>query len=149
VSADNALALHLPGRRILLVEDAELNRAVTRQLLAAYQVQVDDARSGEAALAMLEGCEYDLVLMDWRLVNLDGIETTRRWRLRERALGRRRVPIVALTAYALLADEATCRRAGMDDYLVKPLGRAALNRVPWRLVLHPPETGSVSGNGAP
>lgn len=134
----------LQGRRVLLVEDTAVNRQVVRQLLDGYRLAIEEADSGEDALALLEATEYDLVLMDWRLVNVDGIETTRRWRLRERALGRRRVPIVALTAYALLADELACRRAGMDDYLVKPLGRDALSRVVWRWLVHPPDTAPVN-----
>ena len=121
-------AVEFRGKRVVLVEDVELNRTVTHQLLQVYGVTVDDAESGQQAIALLATKRYDLVFMDWRLPGLDGLEVTRRWRARERQLGRPRAPIVALTAHAFPGDEATCLKAGMDGYLCKPLTRDVLTQ---------------------
>ncbi|MBI2799973.1 MAG: response regulator [Gammaproteobacteria bacterium] len=128
------------GKRLLLVEDIELNRNVTHQLLAGYGVTVDDAESGQQAIALLETRRYDLVLMDLRLPGIDGLEVTRRWRAREQQLARGRVAIVALTAHALSGDAALCYKAGMDDYLTKPLSRRALTVVLTRWLVTEPLT---------
>lgn len=126
------------GKRLLLVEDIELNRNVTHQLLASYGVTVDDAESGQQAIALLETRRYDLVLMDLRLPGIDGLEVTRRWRAREQKLTRPRAAIVALTAHALSGDAALCYKAGMDDYLTKPLSRRALTVVLTRWLVTEP-----------
>jgi len=108
-------------RRVLLVEDNEINRLVGRGMLDALGVVTIDAHDGRAALDRLADGGIDLVLMDCQMPVMDGFEATREWRRREAASGAARLPIVALTASALAADAQRCFDAGMDDHLAKPL----------------------------
>jgi two-component system sensor histidine kinase/response regulator len=74
----------------------------------------------------LEKETFSMVLMDVQMPEVDGLTATRRWREREKELGRPRTLIVALTAHALPQDKAACLDSGMDDYMCKPLRREAL-----------------------
>jgi CheY-like chemotaxis protein len=87
------------------------------------------AQHGGEALDRLDRRRFDLVLMDIQMPVLDGIETTRRWRVQERSRAAARTPIVALTANAISSERDKCIAAGMDDYLVKPFEINALHRV--------------------
>jgi CheY-like chemotaxis protein len=106
--------------RVLLVEDTEVNALVIQAQLAQLGCSCDVASDGEQALHMLERNRYDLVFMDCMMPGIDGYEVTRRVRLREQAQGTQRVPIVALTANAMIDGPALSRRAGMDDHMSKP-----------------------------
>lgn len=106
------------GARLLAVEDNEVNQLVLLAQLAALGLAADLAADGQAALDALERQPYDLVLMDCQLPGLDGYEVTRRWRQRE--MGGRRVPIVAITAHAMRGEREKCLAAGMDDHIAKP-----------------------------
>ena len=106
--------------RILLVEDNFINRTVIRSLLTRDGHQVTLAGDGEEAVRMSLRDAFDLVFMDVQMPVLDGLTATARIRERERETGGH-VPIVALTARAMIADEEECRRAGMDGYLRKPV----------------------------
>jgi CheY-like chemotaxis protein len=88
-------------------------------------VAVDVASDGEEALQALALRSYALVFMDCQMPRLDGLEATRRIRLREKETGRR-IPIVALTAHALAAERRRCEEAGMDGVLTKPVRREEL-----------------------
>jgi CheY-like chemotaxis protein len=116
-----------PGARVLLVEDNPVNALLARTLLSREGCSVDHALTGHEALAALKVGTYDLVLMDMRLPDIGGEETTRRLR----AAGVE-TPVVALTANAFQEDREACMSAGMNDFLVKPLAadalRAALSR---------------------
>jgi len=83
-------------------------------------LDVDVADDGRSALERLQQTSYAAVLMDCQMPVLDGWQATRDWRERERQIGGRRVPIVALTANAVPGDRERCLAAGMDDYLAKP-----------------------------
>jgi CheY-like chemotaxis protein len=113
-----------------VVEDNLISRQVVCDLLADLGCAADWAGDGAEAVRMVRdtGVPYDLVLMDCRLPVLDGYEASRRIRLAETGSGRGRVPIVALTANAMAWDRQACLDAGMDDYLAKPVTRAALMR---------------------
>ncbi len=93
------------------------------------------AADAEAALELLAHADhgFDLVLMDWQLPGIDGLEATRRIRDIERD-SERRVPIVALTASALSSDRHACHAAGMDDFLAKPASLTTLGEVLTRWV---------------
>jgi signal transduction histidine kinase/DNA-binding response OmpR family regulator/HPt (histidine-containing phosphotransfer) domain-containing protein len=108
----------LRGARILLVEDNADNREVALDFLAAAPVQVDVAVGGGEAVEMVQLNDYDLVLMDIRMREVDGLTATRRIRAIERL---RALPIVAMTAHAMAADRERSLAAGMNDHLAKPI----------------------------
>jgi len=89
---------------------------------------VTEATNGKEVLTALEGSEFDLVLMDLEMPELDGLETTRVIRERERSSGKR-LPIIAMSAHALAGTREICLAAGMDDYLSKPFEIAELLRL--------------------
>ncbi|MDP3382321.1 MAG: response regulator [Phenylobacterium sp.] len=113
-----------PGARVLLVEDNPVNALLARTLLGREGCSIDHALTGHEALAALQVGAYDLVLMDMRLPDITGEETTRRLR----AAGVE-TPVVALTANAFQEDREACMAAGMNDFLVKPLAVEALRIV--------------------
>ena len=123
VEASPAERPHL-GRRVLVVEDNEVNRMVVTRMLAALGCEVFSATNGEEAVAEVEAREHDLVLMDVQMPGMDGLEATRR--IREGS--RPQVRIVALTANAFQEDREACLAAGMDDFLAKPIRRSDLTR---------------------
>ena len=90
---------------------------------------VDVASDGRQAVDAWRRGTYDLILMDCQMPHLDGYEATREIRREERETSAvRRIPIIALTAHAMKGAADDCRRAGMDDYLTKPLDREQLRR---------------------
>jgi PAS domain S-box-containing protein len=125
-------AVDLPRHaRILLAEDSALIRRVARFQLEELQYGVDIVNNGEQAVAAVAAGDYELVLMDMRMPEMDGLEATRTIRTSERERGGH-IVIIALTANALAEDREACIEAGMDDFLAKPLQldalRAALER---------------------
>ncbi|SER17546.1 PAS domain-containing hybrid sensor histidine kinase/response regulator [Microlunatus flavus] len=111
--------------RVLVVEDNELNQVVARGLVERLGFGADLAANGVEALDALRRQTYDLVLMDCHMPVMDGFAATAR--IREAERGGTRMPVVALTASATVADRERCLAAGMDDYLAKPIepGRLA------------------------
>jgi CheY-like chemotaxis protein len=105
-----------PDKRILLVEDNEVNRKVATRLLAKLQLQVDIAVNGLEAVQKATAVAYDLILMDCQMPEMDGYEATRT--LRQYGV---QTPIIALTANALEGDREKCLACGMNDYLSKPI----------------------------
>ena len=116
--AERQLRSTFAGRRVLVVDDNEVNRIVVRAQLNAVGLEPDDAVDGLQALEFATRGAYDLILMDVHMPGLDGIEATRRIRCIERY---RDTPIIALTADAFSADRARFLEAGMSDHLPKPL----------------------------
>jgi two-component system, sensor histidine kinase and response regulator len=112
------------GARILLAEDNLVNQKVAVRLLEKLGHRVDVAVDGNAAVSAWHDNYYDLILMDCQMPNMDGYEATREIRRRED--GKRRIPIVALTANAMKGDEETCYAAGMDEFVSKPIDRSKL-----------------------
>ena len=122
------------GLSILVAEDNEINALLMRSLLTRLGhrpvITVNGAQAVESWLAAQSaGTPYDLVLMDVQMPELDGIAATRRIRDCEVAKQAARVPIIALTANALVEDRYACFEAGMDGFLVKPLDRDKLGEV--------------------
>jgi signal transduction histidine kinase/DNA-binding NarL/FixJ family response regulator len=113
----------LPAR-VLVVEDLPMNQLVIEGYLRAAGHDVVFAANGVEAVAVVESEKFDLVLMDMEMPEMDGITATRAIRASSGPM--RAVPIVALTANALLEDAALCRAAGMNDFLSKPIDRSAL-----------------------
>jgi signal transduction histidine kinase/CheY-like chemotaxis protein len=115
--------LDLSGRRILLVDDVEINRMIIMELLEDTNVIIDEAENGEEALSLFEKSEenhYDLVFMDIQMPGIDGYDTTRRLRALARS-DAQSVPIVAMTANVYKEDVEKALQAGMDGHLAKPI----------------------------
>ncbi|CAK0750245.1 two-component system, sensor histidine kinase and response regulator [Gammaproteobacteria bacterium] len=115
--------------RVLVAEDNQANQIVALAWLNRLGVETHVAGNGHEALAQLRKQDFDLVLMDCQMPEMDGFEATTAIRDRETALGARRVPIVAVTANAVAGDRETCLAAGMDDYLPKPYSGNQLTAV--------------------
>jgi two-component system, sensor histidine kinase and response regulator len=111
--------------RILLAEDNVINQKVAQRLLANEGHYVSVASNGKEALKALEREQFDLVLMDVQMPEMDGFEATAAIRARERFTGMR-IPILAMTAHAMPGDEDRCLTAGMDGYVAKPVRKIDL-----------------------
>jgi len=114
------------GRHILVVEDNLTNQKLAVAILAKKNYDVVVAASGHEALQIFRerGDTFDLILMDVQMPGMDGLETT--GAIRDIEAGRRRIPIIAVTARAMQGDRDRCLAAGMDDYLAKPIHPAEL-----------------------
>jgi len=126
-SPDSAALEAAAGRgcRVLLVEDNAVNRTLAQRLLQKRGFRVSIAVDGKQAIAATQGAEFDLVLMDIQMPEMDGFEATVEIRKLEKLTGRR-TPIIALTAHALKEDRERCLSAGMDAYVTKPIRPAEL-----------------------
>ena len=125
VSVPSVEAAAAAGRLILVVEDNATNRLVVESQLAILGLAAETAVDGAEALRKWHEKPYGLVLTDCHMPNMDGYQLTAAIREAERSSGRR-VPIVALTANALFGEAERCLRAGMDDYLAKPVTLAVM-----------------------
>jgi PAS domain S-box-containing protein len=114
--------------RILMAEDSSLIRRVARFQLQELDYSVDIVENGAEAVAAASTGNYELVLMDMRMPEMDGLDATRAIRSAERESGRH-IIVVALTANVLEGDREACTAAGMDDFLAKPLQLEALRAV--------------------
>jgi PAS domain S-box-containing protein len=112
--------------RVLIAEDNSTNREVALGILKKLGLRADAVADGIEALTALESVPYDLVLMDMRMPVMDGIEATRQIRNPLSAVLNHEIPIVALTANAMLSDREACMAAGMNGFLAKPIRKAEL-----------------------
>ncbi|HKX00191.1 MAG TPA: response regulator [Bryobacteraceae bacterium] len=111
--------------RILLAEDNPVNQTVAKRMLAKRGHTVEMATNGHEVLSALAGGDYDLVLMDVQMPEMDGFETTEEIRRLEKATGAH-LPIVAMTAHAMKGDQEQCLASGMDGYITKPVNSEEL-----------------------
>ncbi len=116
-----------PSRRVLLVEDNAVNRALAGRILEKRGFQVTPAADGREALLAYDSGKFDLILMDIQMPEMDGFQATAEIRKREKLSGCH-TPIIALTAHALKDDRDRCLSAGMDAYVTKPIRPDALFR---------------------
>jgi signal transduction histidine kinase/FixJ family two-component response regulator/PAS domain-containing protein len=107
--------------RVLVAEDVATNQILARLLLEKVGLKVSIAGDGKEAVEMALAEEFDLILMDMQMPNMNGYDASRL--LKKEGLS---VPIIALTAHAMKGDEAKCLEAGCDDYLPKPLDKTGL-----------------------
>ena len=106
--------------RILLVEDNAVNQLLALRLLEKHGYAVGVAENGKKALEAIEKEQYDVVLMDVQMPEMNGWEATQANREKEKATGEH-IPIIAMTAHAMKGDDERCLVAGMDFYLSKPI----------------------------
>jgi CheY-like chemotaxis protein len=113
----------LVGARLLLVEDNEINRELALELLTEEGISVEVAMDGRQALEMIERERFDAVLMDCQMPVMDGFAATRA--LRERPQWRD-LPVIAMTANAMVGDRQKALDAGMNDHIAKPINVAQM-----------------------
>ena len=118
----------LDGKKILVVEDNDINFMVIEEHLKDKGIDVTRAMDGKQAIDQFEAMEFDLILMDCMLPVLDGITATQRIRHLEQAIGQKRTPVIALTADVTSDNRAKCLDAGMDDFLGKPFNFQDIQR---------------------
>ncbi|WP_420236796.1 PAS domain S-box protein [Telmatobacter bradus] len=115
-----------PDFRILVAEDNPTNQQVALGLLKKLGVAAEAVDDGLQVLQALQMAQYDLVLMDMRMPEMDGVEATRRIRRNDSSVRNRQIPILAMTANIQETDRDLCRQAGMNGFLSKPVSAAAL-----------------------
>jgi len=119
-----------PDAKVLIVDDVNTNLMVIEGLLLTYNMQVDSCKSGAEAIDSIQSKCYDMVFMDYKMPEMDGVETVRRIREMGAAdLYYTNVPIVALTANAFSGVREMLLESDFDDYLSKPIDIATLNEV--------------------
>ena len=109
-----------PARSILVAEDNQVNQLIVVRMLEKMGHKVRCVANGREALAALESAQYDLVLMDCQMPEMDGLEATRAIRANSNPK-LASIPIIAMTANAMAGDRELCLQAGMNDYLAKPV----------------------------
>ena len=108
----------ISGSSILLVEDNEINQQIAKEFLEKAGLEVEVADNGIKAIEALDKKDYDLILMDIQMPEMDGIEATKRIRSIDKY---KKIPIVAMTAHAMSGDREKSLNAGMDDHINKPI----------------------------
>ena len=112
------------GFRILLVEDSQVNQLVLLSMLQKEGYNADVVQNGIQALKAMSDVRYDLVLMDCQMPEMDGYEATKLTRQGKYSVKNPQIPIVAITANAMKGDREKCLRAGMNDYMAKPVRKS-------------------------
>lgn len=113
--------------RILLAEDNAINALLTRTLLEAEGHTVDTVEDGVLAVEAMKSSKYDLIFMDMRMPNMDGLEATRKIRAMDNVS--KGLPIIALTANAFDDDRNACFDSGMNDFMTKPVSAEELSEM--------------------
>lgn len=116
-------------RKILLAEDNVVNQKLGLAILEKYGYKADVAKNGIEVLDLMKSKQYDLILMDIEMPELDGIETTKRIRTGEAGKNSIKIPIIAMTAHAVTHIKEKIMDVGIDDYITKPIDITKLNSV--------------------
>ncbi|WP_419252375.1 ATP-binding protein [Caulobacter sp. ErkDOM-YI] len=138
------LSLTLEGTRVLVVDDNQVNQAVARAILETVGIIIATADDGRQALARLRIEDFDVVLMDVHMPEMDGVEAVRRIRAGEG--GRVDIPILALTADAMVGEAQRLLAQGFDDAHPKPIQPAGLLAAVARMSRYPAEPGGRTGS---
>ncbi|WP_371396303.1 response regulator [Fretibacter rubidus] len=123
--------------RILLAEDNAINALLTRTLLEAEGCSVDVVEDGALAVDAVQNAQYDLIFMDMRMPNMDGLESTRKIRALTNVPSN--MPIIALTANAFDDDRNACFDSGMNDFMTKPVSAEELSQMVDTWALNTPD----------
>ncbi|MCF6405852.1 ATP-binding protein [Chitinophaga filiformis] len=124
-SQDNFALPQQPDIRLLVAEDNKMNQNLLRHLLGNRQLHYQLVNNGQEALSALSRQHFDLVLMDLQMPEMDGYTATRK--IREELQSN--IPIIAMTAHAMLGEREKCLQAGMNEYLAKPIREGELYRM--------------------
>jgi CheY-like chemotaxis protein len=121
----------MPHGRVLVVDDLEINREVAKGMLEPYELNVDLVEGGEEAVELVRRGEphYDLIFMDQMMPGMDGIEAVRIIREEIGTEYAKNIPVVALTANAMLGSEEMFLKEGFQGYLAKPIDLRDLKSV--------------------
>jgi signal transduction histidine kinase/DNA-binding NarL/FixJ family response regulator len=134
--------------RALIVDDNPTNRLVAAKMLKDFDIQIDTACDGAEAVTAANRFNYDMILMDVRMPDMDGLQATRI--IRSRGAKQAAVPVIAFTANAFPEDVEACREAGMNDFVVKPARKKAMVEAILRVLPEPPTaTEAHAKNRAP
>ena len=126
--AENTAKAGFQGKRVLVVEDNTINQMVALRHLSKLGLQATAASNGREALELIARGSFDLILMDCQMPEMDGYEATQRIR-RHEVESIRKLPVVAMTANAVISEKEKCVAAGMNDYLSKPFEPKALGEI--------------------
>ena len=115
----------LSGYKFLMAEDNPMNQLLAKKVFAKWNCKIDFADNGQIAIDKLNVNDYDLILMDLQMPELDGYQTTKYIR-NEMRQPKSEIPIIAITAHALIGESARCISIGMNDYISKPFDQLEL-----------------------
>ena len=121
-------SIYIPDAKILVVDDNSINLKIIEGLLKPYHVKYDEASSGAKALQLTDTRHYDMIFMDYMMPEMDGVETTRRIRLKNNG-EYKDVPIIAFSANAVNGIKEEFIKQGFQDFISKPIEIPALERI--------------------
>ncbi len=124
------------GRKALVADDYIINQELTREMLELMGCDVDVAEDGKTALDKYNDNNYDVIIMDVQMPEMDGYDATKNIREIENTSGKKRTVIIAITANAMSGDREKCLAAGMDDYISKPIKGEILQQKLAQYFLH-------------
>jgi CheY-like chemotaxis protein len=131
----------IAAMKVLFIEDDRMNRRVVKDMLGVASVDMVEAESAEAGLAMLDAEDFDILLVDLRMPGMDGITAIRH--IRARADAKAKVPVIVVTADTALDLRERCLAAGADDVLFKPVAMDALFDAMGRILARDAQAGGA------
>lgn len=126
---ENTQEVSFKNKKILLVEDNKSNQIFMSVVLKSLKLTFDIANDGLEAIEMFKNNYYDVILMDENMPNMNGLEATKEILSKEKEDNLKHTPIIALTANALKGDKEKFLKAGMDEYLSKPVNKKSLSKM--------------------
>jgi len=125
---DSIVYTSYPNFKVLAVDDSAMNMMVITRVLKKFDLQIDTAEDGIDAVDKYKNQPFDIIFMDCQMPEMDGFEATKEIRKYENDNKMKRVPIIALTADAMIGDKEKCLSVGMDDYINKPFREIQISK---------------------